>query len=367
MSESLPQPAGSRDSVSMNEQMGSNGLVWDRGDRDRMLDMERRLVAVRRVAFLVLGLALLASGPWTGWWTLAPLALAGAFFALADRLIPRLGRPEYAIFAAWVASEVIIAASVAVAGEAGLVMLSWLAIPMVSLAARFSDRGIALGAGIAVALALAVGLGFEGAAVTADPTRLIAPLALIMAVSIFSVALMRSDAEHRSRAVLDPLTAMLNRTALEGRARELTEQSRLAGEPVGMILADIDRFKQVNDRLGHAMGDAILRHVAYVIRKELRAFDLAYRIGGEEFLVLLPGSEAPACREVAERIRAAVERERTEGVGVTLSCGVGGSRRGSTFDYEVVFAACDAALYAAKDAGRNRVRDNPGAPVPAAV
>ena len=355
MSESAPTAAGPRTALSINAEMGSHGLIGDGVDRDRMLDMERRLVAVRRLAFAVLAAALLASGPWIGWWTLVPLALAGVLFALADRLIPRLGRPEYAIFAAWVASEVIIAASVAVSGRAGLAMLSWLAIPMITLAARFSDRGIALGAAIAVVLLLTVGLGFDGGAVAENPTRLIAPLAVILAVAIFSVALMRSDAEHRGRAVLDPLTAMLNRSALEARVRELAEQSALTGEPVGMVLADIDRFKEVNDRSGHAMGDAILRHVAYVIRKQLRAFDLAYRIGGEEFLILLPGADPTACRELAERIRAAVEAERLEGRGVTLSCGVGGSAPGSAFDYDSVFAACDAALYQAKDAGRNRV------------
>ena len=68
-----------------------------------------------------------------------------------------------------------------------------------------------------------------------------------------------------------------------------------------MIVADVDRFKQVNDSLGHAMGDAVLRHVAYVIRKQLRAFDLAYRIGGEEFLILLPGAETDEYRHSPSR------------------------------------------------------------------
>jgi len=335
--------------------MESSSLIRDGVDRDRMLDMDQRLVPVRRLSFAVLAGALLASGPWIGWWTLIPLAFAGLLFGLADLLIPSMRRPEYAIFAAWAASEVIIAASVAVSGEAGLAMLSWLAIPMVTLVARFSDRGIAIGASITVVLLFAVGFGVNSGAVTANPTLLIAPLALVLAVTIFSVALMHSDAEHRSRAVLDPLTAMLNRTALEGRSQELAEQSAITGQPVGMIVADVDRFKQVNDSLGHAMGDAVLRHVAYVIRKQLRAFDLAYRIGGEEFLILLPGAEEEECRAVAEQIRAAIEAESIEGVSVTISCGVGGSKLGTAFEYEAVFTECDAALYEAKDRGRNRV------------
>jgi diguanylate cyclase (GGDEF)-like protein len=226
---------------------------------------------------------------------------------------------------------------------------------MVPLAARFSDRGIALGGAVACALVLAVGFGVDAHAVFENPPLVIAPLALISTVTIFAVALTHSDAEHRSRAVIDPLTSMLNRTALEGRVEEIAQQSALTGEPVGMILADVDHFKAVNDRHGHGTGDAVLRHVAYTIRKQLRAFDLAYRIGGEEFLILLPGALPEESAQLAERIREAVEAETIERVTVTISCGLAGSSAGGTFSYEETFAACDRALYEAKDRGRNRV------------
>ena len=303
----------------------------------------------------MLAAALMVSGPWIGWWTLAPLAVAGVLFGLADRLIPSMRRPEYAVFAAWVGSELIIAASVAVSGSSGFSMLCWLAIPIVTLVARFSDRGIIAGSVIATGLLLGVAFGVDSDAVAANPPSVIAPLALILVVATFSVALMRSDAEHRSRAVLDPLTAMLNRTALEGRAQELAELSTITGEPIGMIVTDLDAFKAINDTHGHGMGDAVLRSVAYIVRKQLRAFDLAYRIGGEEFLILLPGAQKADCLVVAEQIREAIEAESSEGVQVTVSCGVGGSSRGEAFDFSAVFAACDVALYAAKRGGRNRV------------
>jgi diguanylate cyclase (GGDEF)-like protein len=205
-------------------------------------------------------------------------------------------------------------------------------------------------------LLLGVAFGVDARAVIADPPLVIAPLALIVVVTMFAVALMRSDAEHRSRALLDPLTAMLNRTALEGRVEELAQQSAITGEPIGMILADIDHFKAVNDRHGHATGDAVLRHVAYTIRKQLRAFDLAYRIGGEEFLVLLPGALPRESAEMAEQIRVAIEGESIAGVAVTVSCGVAGSPGGSAFDYDAVFMTCDEALYEAKGRGRNQIR-----------
>jgi diguanylate cyclase (GGDEF)-like protein len=345
--------------------MESSRLIRDGVDRERMLDMDRRLVHVRKRSLAVLGLALVASGPWLGWWTLVPLFVAGAFFGVADRKIASMSRPEYALFAAWIGSEVMIAASVALTGGPNAPMMCWLAIPMVTLVARFSDRGIAIGLAATIALLLAVAFGVDPGAVLADPTLVIAPVALIVSVTMFAVALMRSDVEHRSRAVLDPLTAMLNRTALESRVMELEEQSALTGEPIGVILADVDHFKAVNDTHGHGIGDAVLRHVAYTIRKQLRAFDLAYRIGGEEFLVLLPGALPGQTAALAEQIRGAIETEGIEGVGVTISCGVGGSARGSRLEYEVAFAECDAALYEAKALGRNRVSGVGGAPSPA--
>jgi diguanylate cyclase (GGDEF)-like protein len=335
--------------------MDLSGLIRDDMDRERMLDMDRRLAPVRRRSFVVLAVALVASGPWIGWWTLAPLLGAGILFALAERLVGRMSRPEYILFGAWAGSVLIIALSVAVSGGPTSAMICWLAIPLVTLVARFSGRGIAIGVAITIALILAVSFGVDAGAVVADPTLVIAPLALVVVITMFAVALMRSDVEHRSRSVIDPLTSMLNRTALKRRVEELTQQSALTGEPVGVILADIDHFKAVNDLHGHGVGDAVLRHVAYIIRKELRAFDLAYRIGGEEFLILLPGADAEGSAALAEQIREAVELESIEGVSVTICCGVGGSRRGQPFDYEAVFSDCDRALYEAKEAGRNLV------------
>jgi diguanylate cyclase (GGDEF)-like protein len=173
---------------------------------------------------------------------------------------------------------------------------------------------------------------------------------------MFSIALMQSDVEHRSRAVVDELTGMLNRTALAGRVAELEQQSAVTGLSVGVIVADIDHFKRINDTHGHKTGDAVLQDVAYVLRKELRAFDLVYRLGGEEFLMLLPGADREQSETVAELLRQAIAREPLGGgIDVTISCGVAASAKRVAFQYETVFAAADAALYAAKESGRNRV------------
>jgi GGDEF domain-containing protein len=101
-------------------------------------------------------------------------------------------------------------------------------------------------------LMLAVAFGADAAAVLDDPPLVVAPMALVIAVGMLSTALMRSDMEHRTEAVIDPLTGMLNRKALSARVQELTEQSRISGEPIGVIVGDVDRFKRINDVHGHS-------------------------------------------------------------------------------------------------------------------
>lgn len=336
--------------------MTQSWLCRDDTDRERLLDMEQRLRPVRAATMGLLGVVLLASAPWVGWWTLAPLVFAAGLFQLADSRLDSSHRPEYLMFAAWTLAEVTIAVSVVIAGAEHVTILCWLAIPIVTLSARFSIRGVYLGVAIALGLLIASGLIMDAQGVLDDPTIVAAPASLIVAVAILSTALMRSDVEHRSEAVIDQLTGMLNRKALINRADELSQQSAVTGQPVGMIVGDLDQFKRVNDSLGHPAGDAVLKDVAYVMRKKLRAFDLTYRIGGEEFLVLLPGAEVEETCEMAEDLRELFESEPVGGiVKVTMSFGVSSSPSGQPFDYEQVFAAADAALYDAKRSGRNRV------------
>ena len=183
---------------------------------------------------------------------------------------------------------------------------------------------------------------------------LFALLTTLIAVSILSTALMRSDVDHRTEAVIDGLTGMLNRRALDQRLQELTAQARISGQPVAVIAGDIDHFKRVNDEHGHAAGDAVLVEVAYRLRKALRAYDLAYRVGGEEFLVVLPGAGVPDAARLAEQLRVAVAAEPAAGQWVTMSFGVSGSA-GPDLERERLLDEADAALYDAKARGRDQV------------
>jgi diguanylate cyclase (GGDEF)-like protein len=331
-------------------------LCRDDFDRERMLDMEERVRPVRRRTFLILAVAIGAGAPWIGWWPALFILPAAAFFGSADLLMPRMRRPELLMFAAWIGSELTIAGAVALEGHAAVSALCWTAIPVITLSSRFSMRGVVAGVVIALLLTLAVAIGVDTSTALANPPDVLAPLVLIVCVAVLSVPLMNSDIQHRSDAVIDQLTGMLNRKALSARALELAQQSEISGEPVGLIVADLDHFKSINDTHGHGVGDAVLKEVAYTLRKQLRAFDLAYRLGGEEFLILVPGSGIESAAQLAERLRDAVRMDRFGGgLAVTMSFGVWASNHGERFNYSAVFARADAALYRAKRSGRNRV------------
>ncbi|MEO6859548.1 MAG: diguanylate cyclase [Solirubrobacteraceae bacterium] len=342
----------------MREPAIERRLSWlcaSQADRERVLDMERRLKPLRTRSFAVLAAALIICGPWVGFWTLVPLAIAGAVFLVTDSGLEASPRPEYRMAAAWLTAEVAIAASVALTGGPRSPAVSWLVLPVITLAARFNVRGVIAGTSVTAALMLASSVGVDPAAALASPQQVIFRLALLGAVALLSLALLQSDLQHRSASVIDPLTSMLNRNALKVRVEELRHQTQVVQQPIGLIIADIDQFKAVNDTHGHAIGDAVLRDVAYTLRKRLRAFDLVYRLGGEEFLVLLPGADAAHAAVMAEALREAVGAESRGGLPVTMSFGVSASPP-SSFDYEAAFEAADQALYAAKADGRDRVR-----------
>jgi diguanylate cyclase (GGDEF)-like protein len=231
----------------------------------------------------------------------------------------------------------------------------WLGLPVVTLGARFEPRGVRLGVAFTVVLLLLVTVGLDAGFVLEHPEELIFPFALVIAMAILGGAAVRSEREHRRVAVIDPLTGLLNRSAFAQRLLELQHQLDQGAESsLGFLIGDIDHFKRINDEHGHPVGDAVLRDVAFAMRSELRAFDLLYRLGGEEFAVLLPGADLSKTREIAERLRVAVARSDTGGVSVTMSFGAG-AVRGDGVRLAQLYAQADAALYEAKRGGRNRV------------
>jgi diguanylate cyclase (GGDEF)-like protein len=166
----------------------------------------------------------------------------------------------------------------------------------------------------------------------------------------------RDQAE--SKADRDPLTGLLNRRALDRRLRELTATADHKGEPLTLVFLDLDHFKQINDTLGHAIGDDCLRHVAQLLETSLRTSDPVARYGGEEFVLVLPGLDIPGAAALAETIRARLESTPlpTEGGPIQLHASLGLSRWQNGHDrMEDLLARADQALYRAKSEGRNRV------------
>ena len=173
-------------------------------------------------------------------------------------------------------------------------------------------------------------------------------------------SLQRDLDEVRRESMLDPLTKIFNRKCFdEGLAQAMTEATR-SGEPLALILVDIDHFKRFNDTYGHQTGDQVLRLVAMTLKSNIKGRDLAARYGGEEFVAILPSTDLDGAVIVADNIRKAIQakellkRSTNEKLGrITASFGVAMFRPEDTAN--TLIERADRCLYAAKHAGRNRV------------
>src|ERR1700694_671306 len=160
-------------------------------------------------------------------------------------------------------------------------------------------------------------------------------------------------------AITDALTGLHNRRYMENHIGTLVEQAVVRGNPLAVLVLDIDYFKAINDTHGHDAGDEVLREFALRIRKSIRGIDLACRYGGEEFVVIMPETDLAVATMVAERLRRRIASEpfliqkgaRT--VEVTISIGIAALGAGDTA--ASVLKRADQALYRAKRDGRNRV------------
>jgi len=174
-----------------------------------------------------------------------------------------------------------------------------------------------------------------------------------------------ADLRHRSRH--DGLTGLINRRTMEETLLAQVQRSRRTGEPFSVLMLDLDHFKAINDRHGHAAGDRALKHTAAALKAELREIDALGRFGGEEFLVLMPGATADAARPVAERLRTALltDAPRIDGATLFLSASIGVAQwQGPAEEPSRLLLRADAALYRAKTRGRDCVVIDPPATEP---
>ena len=342
--------------IAREEAETGSWLVRDEIEREHLLELNRRLRKVFRAAAGIAFVGIVVAGPWYGWLTLVPPVIVAIAYNAMEFNLERLRRPEYALAVGWFAFQASIAAGFCLSTGAPMFALYLFLTMVIGSSAVFPARGVVVGVGFTALLMVIVAFNRAPQLVVHQPAILLLPLAALVAIACTGWAVGQSAIDHRSASVVDHLTGLLNRTALEARSAELAAQTAQTGESVAVIVTDLDRFKAVNDSHGHVVGDIVLREAAYRIRKCLRAFESAYRFGGEEFVVLLAGVDETEASTVAERLWEAVRREPMNGLPVTMSVGVAASAAGERFDYGAVFARADAALLQAKRAGRDQVQ-----------
>ncbi|MCF8161332.1 MAG: diguanylate cyclase [Polaromonas sp.] len=183
---------------------------------------------------------------------------------------------------------------------------------------------------------------------------------VVVSLGLILMAKERVEERNRSLAMRDELTGLINRRSLlEALAQQLA-MARRHGQPLALLMVDIDYFKQVNDLHGHLSGDKVLKAVAQAIARRTRAQDLPGRLGGEEFLVILPNTTAQGAVQLAEILRQGVgttEFQSTSGKSIAITISIGVCEQGQLLapQCDDMISAADQALYLAKQNGRNRV------------
>jgi two-component system cell cycle response regulator len=165
-------------------------------------------------------------------------------------------------------------------------------------------------------------------------------------------------AESVELSVTDALTGLQNRRYMEGHLRTLVSESIRSGRSLSMLVADIDHFKVINDTYGHDAGDEVLKEFAVRLKRNTRGIDLACRLGGEEFVIVMPDTDLEHAYQIGERLRACIAADEftvsDNSVRITASVGIG-TLENSNDTPETMFKRADKALYLAKRRGRNRV------------
>jgi diguanylate cyclase (GGDEF)-like protein len=180
-----------------------------------------------------------------------------------------------------------------------------------------------------------------------------------LAFAVLAMVKERQELKQRTDALTDPLTGLPNRRALFEAAEMLSQHSRyLKGDPISVLVFDLDHFKKVNDTFGHRLGDRVLQLFADVLSEKLETGSIVGRLGGEEFAAILPGANLETAAVTADAVRATFELSAAsiDGLPVAGTVSVGAAAHDDIdCDLGALFHRADGALYAAKNAGRNRV------------
>lgn len=360
---------GNAKTVLMQSPSESRPRLPSSGLSDRKLASTAFWIMTRRVTMVAAGvdaaflvLFLLLDSPVLAWLNVASIAMYGTAYWLLSR---RLNLP--AVLLIWI--EVLGHATIGsllVGWNSGFHYYLLMFIPAIVVSGRVREMVLTL------ALLLTSYLGLHAAT---QAYGIMAPLssAGLNIVHAFNVTIVFAMASYTARfyyntvrraerkllelATTDSLTSLSNRRHLLALAEREVTRSRLTGEPIALILADIDHFKQINDEYGHDGGDRVITHAGAQLASLCRAQDIVARWGGEEFLILLPATTFDDGFAVAERIRKTVANAAVEHQGrtinYTLSLGVASLKEDESFNDAIIRA--DRALYRSKESGRDRV------------
>ncbi len=314
-------------------------------DRSRVIDANDRVRMIRKVGSGAIGVALILSAPWLGWWTLILFALSALNFINVDLRMPKSAHPERVSVCAILVTLGLLATGVALSGGPHSPALPWLVLPAGMVAARFRPRVVVAGLALTVVVILAVTLGLDPSATVNDPVPVIATLALLTAVVSIVWALETAELHQRDEAILDPLTGLANRRQLSEDLAAIWKDAT-PEHPVRLLMFDLDGFKAYNDTFGHPGGDLLLSRLSRAFKAAVGTHGRAYRLGGDEFCALLWGDR----EELADACLTALSED-GEGFSITSSFG-SVSLPGETSDPELALQLADQRMYAYKDSSR---------------
>ncbi len=347
-----------KDDATPADRHGVGGFLLCRDDseRGRLLDVSRRLRSTERNALLLFIVAAAIGLHSFGWVAVLPVLPGVALFWALQRRIERFRRPEVVLLGCTTLAQIGLAMSLAIAHGPRVYLLPLMIMPVLLASAIFPVRVAAAFVALSALLMLVVALGFDLAAIRELPFALVYPFAIMICGAGIEMVVAALDTSTRTTATFDSLTGLPNRLALRARAAELEHQASVNGRPVALIVGDPDRFKSINDRRGHKVGDAVLREIGARIGAALGTGSTGYRLGGEEFVIVLADADVAAGAAWAERVRQAISGRAIEGLQVLMSFGVAASTAGKPFVFSELFGEADRALYEAKRAGGSRVR-----------
>jgi len=339
---------------------------WLRGgpsDRARYVDMHARSKDAPLFGAAVGGSTVLAAATY-GWWLVSLPVLAAVVMGLGMTWHTRTDRPEVVGAVTFALLELDIAISVLLTGGGSSPLLALMLIPVFTQAVCFPPQVTLVWTVLCGLLSITVIYAAERLPQAPDAPAHLQTTCLVALLSCLALAaryLADADVHSRDEAVIDPLTGLFNRKALQSHFSDARARAQVTGAAVAVVMCDLDHFKTVNDVHGHELGDAVLRQLAQRLLASVRATDFVYRMGGEEFLVLMPGHDSHAAARAAERLRCDVASDPVAGLAITISAGVA-SACGEDINFSVMTRAADAALYTAKRAGRDRVHTAPATP-----